>query len=89
MLNHLGNVAECTGDNIFIVKNGIVYTPTTYDGILEGVTRKVILELCKKHDIPCVEKTLQKHDLYVADEFFLTGSGAEVIPVTKIDGRAR
>jgi branched-chain amino acid aminotransferase len=87
MLNHLGNVAECTGDNLFIVKNGVVYTPTTYDGILEGVTRKVILELCKKHDIPCVEKTLQKHDLYVADEFFLTGSGAEVIPVTKIDGR--
>jgi branched-chain amino acid aminotransferase len=88
MLNHLGNVAECTGDNIFIVKQGVVYTPTTSDGILEGVTRKVILELCKKHGIPCVEKTLQKHDLYVADEFFLTGSGAEVIPVTKIDGRA-
>jgi branched-chain amino acid aminotransferase len=87
MLNHEGNVAECTADNIFIVKHGIVYTPTTYDGILEGVTRKVIIELCKKHSIPCVEKTLQRHDLYVADEFFLTGSGAEVIPVTRIDGR--
>jgi branched-chain amino acid aminotransferase len=88
MLNHEGNVAECTADNIFIVKNGTVYTPTTYDGILEGVTRDVILKLCRKHQIPCQEKTLQRHDLYVADEFFLTGSGAEVIPVTKIDGRA-
>jgi branched-chain amino acid aminotransferase len=87
MLNHEGNVSECTADNIFIVKNGIVFTPTTYDGILEGVTRKVVIELCKKHGISCIEKTLQKHDLYVADEFFLTGSGAEVIPVTKIDGR--
>jgi branched-chain amino acid aminotransferase len=87
MLNHEGNVAECTADNIFIVKSGVVYTPTTYDGILEGVTRKVVMDLCKKHGIPCIEKTLQRHDLYVADEFFLTGSGAEVIPVTKIDGR--
>jgi branched-chain amino acid aminotransferase len=87
MLNHEGNVSECTADNIFIVKNGVVYTPTTYDGILEGVTRMVIIDLCRKHGIPCIEKTLQKHDLYVADEFFLTGSGAEVIPVTKIDGR--
>jgi branched-chain amino acid aminotransferase len=88
MLNHEGNVAECTGDNIFIVKAGVVYTPTTYDGILAGVTRKVILELCKRQSIPCIEKTLQRHDLYVADEFFLTGSGAEVIPVTRIDGRS-
>jgi branched-chain amino acid aminotransferase len=87
MLNHDGNVAECTGDNIFIVKDGIVYTPTTHDGILEGITRKVILELCKKLGIPCIEMTLQRHDLYVADEFFLTGSGAEVVPVNKIDGR--
>jgi branched-chain amino acid aminotransferase len=87
MLNHEGNVAECTADNIFIVKNCTVYTPTTSDGILEGVTRDVILKLCKKHQIHAVEKTLQRHDLYVADEFFLTGSGAEVIPVTKIDGR--
>ena len=87
MLNHEGNVSECTADNIFIIKGGVVYTPATHDGILEGVTRKVIIELCAKHGIRCVEKTLQKHDLYVADEFFLTGSGAEVIPVTKLDGR--
>ena len=87
MLNHEGNVAECTGDNIFIVRGGTVCTPGTADGILEGITRKVIIELCHKLGIACVEKTLQRHDLYVADECFLTGSAAEVIPVTKIDGR--
>jgi branched-chain amino acid aminotransferase len=87
MLNHEGNVAECTGDNIFIVRDGVVATPSTADGILEGITRDVILKLCRKLNIPCVEKTLQRHDLYIADECFLTGSAAEVIPVTKIDGR--
>lgn len=87
MLNHEGNVAECTGDNIFIVRDGVVQTPTTHDGILEGITRRVILELCHRLNIPCVEKTLQRHDLYIADECFLTGTAAEVVPVTKIDGR--
>lgn len=87
MLNHEGNVAECTGDNIFIVRGGVVLTPGTADGILEGITRKVILDLCRQLDVPCFEKTLQRHDLYIADECFLTGSAAEVIPVTKIDGR--
>jgi branched-chain amino acid aminotransferase len=88
MLNHLGNVAECTSDNIFIVRDGLVITPTTADGILEGVTRQVIIDLCKRDGIPCQEKAIQRHDLYVADECFLTGTGAEVVPVTKIDGRA-
>ena len=87
MLNHDGNVAECTADNIFIVQGGQVQTPTTHDGILEGVTRRVIMELCGRLGIPCVEKTLQRHDLYIATECFLTGTAAEVIPVTKIDGR--
>ena len=87
MLNHEGNVAECTGDNLFIVRDGQIQTPTTYDGILEGITRKVILDLCGRLNLPCVEKTLQRHDLYVAHECFLTGTAAEVIPVTKIDGR--
>jgi branched-chain amino acid aminotransferase len=87
MLNHLGNVAECTADNIFVVRDGVVATPGTADGILEGITREVILKLCKKMNIACVEKTLQRHDLYIADECFLTGTAAEVIPVTKIDGR--
>ncbi len=87
MLNHDGNVAECTADNIFIVRDGQVQTPTTTDGILEGVTRRVILELCARLSIPAVEQTMQRHDLYVADECFLTGTGAEVIPVTQIDRR--
>jgi branched-chain amino acid aminotransferase len=87
MLNHEGNVSECTADNVYIVRSGVVQTPTTYDGILEGVTRKVIIELCGKLSIPLVEKTLQRHDLYIADEMFLSGTGAEVIAVTKIDGR--
>jgi branched-chain amino acid aminotransferase len=87
MLNHEGNVAECTADNLYIVRDGQVQTPMTSDGILEGVTRKVIIELCRKLSIPLVEKTLQRHDLYVADEMFLSGTGAEVIGVTKIDGR--
>ncbi|HEX8522793.1 MAG TPA: branched-chain-amino-acid transaminase [Tepidisphaeraceae bacterium] len=87
MLNGEGNVAECTADNIFIVQGGRVLTPSTHDGILEGITRETILELCEEMNIPCQEKTLQRHDLYIADECFLTGTGAEVIPVTQIDGR--
>jgi branched-chain amino acid aminotransferase len=87
LLNQEGNVAECTADNIFIVRHGQVQTPTTADGILEGVTRQVMIELCRKLSIPCVEKSLQRHDLYIADECFLTGTAAEVVPVTRIDGR--
>jgi branched-chain amino acid aminotransferase len=87
MLNHDGNVAECTADNIFIAKNGNILTPTSTDGILEGITRAVIFTLGQRLNIPVIEKSMQRHDLYVADECFLTGSGAEVVPVTKIDGR--
>jgi branched-chain amino acid aminotransferase len=87
MMNHVGNVAECTADNIFIVRWGRVLTPQVTDGILEGVTRQVIIDLCRKLNVPLLEVSLQKHDLYVADEMFVTGTGAEVMPVTKIDGR--
>ncbi|MGB7156915.1 MAG: branched-chain-amino-acid transaminase [Tepidisphaeraceae bacterium] len=87
MLNQAGNVAEGTVQNIFIVRDGKVLTPTTVDGILEGVTRQTMLDLCAKLAIAHEERSLQKHDLYVADECFLTGTGAEVMPVTKIDGR--
>lgn len=87
MLNQQGNVAECTADNIFLIRDGQVQTPTTADGILEGVTRSVIMSLCAKNAVVCIEKTLQRHDLYVADEIFVTGTGAEVMPVTKVDGR--
>ncbi len=87
MLNHQGYVAECTGDNIFIVKNSIVQTPPTYVGALKGITRQAILDLALRNDIPCQERILTRHDLYNADEAFLTGTAAEVIPVVKIDGR--
>ena len=87
MLNHKGEVAECTGDNIFIVKRGVVMTPPKDAGILEGITRNAILDLCKKHGIVAFEQTMTRHDLYVADECFLTGSAAEVIPVVTIDSR--
>ncbi len=87
MLNHKGEVAECTGDNIFIVKNGCLITPPSDAGILEGITRNSVIELALQLEIPFAEKTLVRHDVYVADECFLTGSAAEVISVTKIDGR--
>ena len=85
MLNHKGEVAECTGDNIFIVKYGHLLTPPTDAGILEGITRNAILELANELKIPAREATLTRHDLLVADECFLTGSAAEVIPVVSID----
>ena len=87
MLNHKGEVAECTGDNIFIVKRGVVMTPPKDAGILEGITRNAILDLCKEYGIVAFEQTMTRHDLYVADECFLTGSAAEVIPVVTIDSR--
>ena len=87
MLNHKGEVAECTGDNIFIVKRGQLLTPSADSGILEGITRNSILELANTLKIPARETTLTRHDLLVADECFLTGSAAEVIPVVSIDSR--
>ncbi len=87
LLNSQGFVAECTGDNIFIVKNGVIKTPSTYSCILEGCTRNLVIKLAKEGGIPLEETTLQRYDLYNADECFLTGSGAEVIPVIDIDGR--
>jgi branched-chain amino acid aminotransferase len=87
MLNHMGNVAECTADNIFIVRGGKVFTPGAAEGILEGVTRAVMIRLCGRLGIACTETTLQKQDIYIADEMFVTGTGAEVMPVTKVDGR--
>ncbi len=87
MLNHKGEVAECTGDNVFIVKGGVLKTPPTDAGILEGITRNVVLELATGARIPTVETTMTRHDIYAADECFLTGSAAEVIAVTECDGR--
>lgn len=88
MLNHKGEVAECTADNLFIVKNGVLKTPPADAGILEGVTRNFVIDLAEKAGIPFKEATLTRHDIYVADEMFLTGTGAEVIAVTKVDERS-
>jgi branched-chain amino acid aminotransferase len=87
MYNHVGNVSECTGDNLFLVRGGVVQTPPISAGILEGVTRDAVIELIAKRKLPFREMDLIRHDLYVADECFLTGTAAEVIPVTQIDGR--
>lgn len=88
MLNHKGEVAECTGDNIFIVQKGILKTPPIDAGILEGITRNAVIRLAREAKIPVAESTLLRHDIYVADECFLTGTAAEVIPVTSLDGRS-
>ena len=87
MYNHLGYVAEASGDNIFIVKNGIIYTPPVQAGSLDGITRRVVIRLAQQDGISVVEKELTRFDLYVADEVFLTGTAAEVIGVVEIDGR--
>lgn len=87
MLNIKGEVAECTGDNIFLVKNGELLTPPLDAGILEGVTRNAILEIAREQGIVAKEMALTRHDVFVADECFLTGSAAEVIPVVKVDQR--
>ncbi|MEP3478275.1 MAG: branched-chain-amino-acid transaminase [Fuerstiella sp.] len=87
MLNHKGEVAECTGDNIFIVKNGVLKTPPVDAGILEGLTRNAVIDLARKAGIPVEESAMVRHDIYVADECFLTGSAAEVIAAISLDGR--
>jgi len=87
MLNHKGEVAECTGDNIFLVSRGQLITPPIDAGILEGITRDVVIELAEKENITVRQIPLTKHDVYIADECFLTGSAAEVVPVVKVDSR--
>lgn len=87
MLNFKGEIAECTGDNIFLVKGGALKTPPPEAGILVGITRDAIIELALADNIAVHEIALTRHDLYTADECFLTGTAAEVIPVVKCDGR--
>nr|WP_152945294.1 branched-chain-amino-acid transaminase [Desulfofundulus thermobenzoicus] len=87
MLNQEGYVAEATGDNIFIVKKGMLITPPPYVGILEGITRNAVMEIARSRGIPVEEKLFTRHDIYNADECFLTGTAAEVIPAVKLDGR--
>ncbi len=87
MLNEQGLVAECTGDNVFVIKNGIIYTPPVSDGSLDGITRRVIFDLCEQEGFTLQEKSMTRYDIYVADEAFLTGTAAEVIPFVKLDQR--
>jgi branched-chain amino acid aminotransferase len=87
MLNHKGEVAECTGDNIFLVRGGKLLTPPIDAGILEGITREAVMELARDAGIEVREIPLTKHDVFIADECFLTGTAAEVVPVVKVDSR--
>jgi branched-chain amino acid aminotransferase len=88
MLNQEGFVAECTGDNIFIVRKGELYTPSPCHGALDGITRETVIELAAAADIKSHQVLLTRYDLYTSEECFLTGSGAEIIPVIRIDGRS-
>jgi branched-chain amino acid aminotransferase len=87
MLNDQGYVAECTADNIFVVHKGEILTPAASQGALKGITRSTIIDIAKDLKLPLRETDLTRYDVWCADECFLTGSGAEVIPVVKLDGR--
>src|SRR5688572_15525994 len=87
MLNSEGFVSECTGDNVFIIKAGQMFTPPLSAGALYGITRGVVMELARQSGMPVSEPNLTRYDMFNADECFLTGTGAELIPVVKIDGR--
>ncbi len=87
MLNTQGFVAECTGENVFIVKDGVVMTPPTSSGALAGITRDSVMTIARDHGYPVVEQQLLRHDLYLADEAFLTGTAAEVVPIRSVDDR--
>ncbi len=87
MYNHEGYVAEASGDNVLIVKDGVIYTPPAEAGALPGITQSIVVKLAKQENIQVVEKNLTRFDLYVADEFFLTGTAAEVIGIVEVDKR--
>ena len=87
MLNDAGCVAECTADNIFIIKHGRIFTPLISAGALRGITRSVAMEIATEMGLTVVETDVTRHDVFIADECFLTGTAAEVIPVVKVDGR--
>ena len=87
MLNEQGYVAECTGDNVFVVKNGAITTPPISAGALAGVTRAVVFEMAQELGIPMAERDITRYDIYTADECFLTGTAAEIIPAVVLDSR--
>jgi branched-chain amino acid aminotransferase len=87
MLNDQGFVAECTADNIFIVHKGTVFTPAASQGALKGITRETVCDIARAIKVPLQEVDLTRYDIWCADECFLTGTGAEVVPVISLDGR--
>lgn len=87
MLNLEGYVCECSADNIFLVKDGVLKTPAPSAGILKGITRDTIIDIARELDIPVREENITRFDLYTADEVFLCGTGAELIAAIKMDGR--
>ncbi len=87
MLNDAGNVAECTADNVFIIKHSQIFTPPITAGALQGITRSVVFDIAGEFDLKVVEADFTRHDIFVADECFLTGTAAEIVPVVKTDGR--
>ena len=87
MLNEQGYVAECTGDNIFVLKGERLFTPPISAGALRGITRGVVFDLAAEFGVPVTEPELTRYDIFAADECFLTGTAAEIIPVVKLDGR--
>jgi branched-chain amino acid aminotransferase len=88
MLNDAGNVAECTADNVFVIKHGQIFTPPIAAGALRGITRSVAFEIAAETGIKVIETDVTRHDVFIADECFLTGTAAEIIPVVKADGRS-
>ena len=87
LLTSEGYVTECTTENIFVIKDGVLFTPPIYLGLLEGVTRNTVIEIANKNSISFEERVFSTHDIYIADECFVTGTGAEILPVIKLDGR--
>ena len=87
MLNDQGLVAECTGDNVFVVRHGVITTPPLSAGALDGITRRVVFEIAAELGIPMRETDMSRHEIYTADECFLTGTAAEVIAAVKLDQR--
>ncbi len=87
MLNDQGHVAECTGDNVFLLHKGELYTPSIISGALNGITRATAIDIAKELGIPMHETTISRYDLWIADECFLTGTAAEIVPVVEVDAR--
>ncbi len=87
LLTAQGRVSECSGDNIFVISDGVIRTPPKYEGILDGITRGLAMELAQKRSIKVIEEPLIRHDIYTADECFATGTAAEVVPIVEVDNR--